>query len=402
MGIRLQDDQERKAFVMRTRRDAFQLMTVLTVMIGIVLILVFYNVQMHKLKQGSVQTLNEIVESDSEIDQGLPGYYVLYTGDSKKDLYDSEIKMIREYKAKGYGVDSGHVRTFKSGDILFYYIALDSKTEKSLEISGKGTPIIYVDVSFEKNLMDHTMVILSVVLGIASIILIIVGMCMSRMIKKNEDMKRTFFENASHELKTPLMAIEGYTEGIEKNVVDKDAGCRTIMRETERMSDLVNSILEMSKLDSGAAECNIKENDIREIIYDCVAAIGPKASEAGVRIDMDIPGPVFADCDEGKMYSAISNIIVNGIRYAKSYVKIAVDANKDDVRIVISNDGGSMTADEISHVFDRFYKGNKGQTGIGMALAKEYIELHGGHITVGSKDGCGFDIIIPRKPIRKK
>lgn len=385
---------------MRTRKNAFFLLTGLSIVIGIVLILVFYNVQMHNLRSGAVETLNEVV-NDDPYTGSLPGYYILYTGDDKADLLDSEIKLVKKYTGSKDRASYGRVRTFRSGDDFFYYTALDAKTEAKLELSGKGTPIVYVDASFDRKLIKNTMMILSLVLGGASVILIIVGTCISNMLKKNEDMKRSFFENASHELKTPLMAIEGYTEGIEQDVVDKALGCRTIMQATERMKDLVDSILEMSKLDSGAAKCDIKENDIREIIYDCVTAVGPKAKASGIGISMDIPGPVFADCDERKMYSAISNVIVNGIRYAATSVKIKVAEDVDRIRIAISNDGESMTGEELRHVFDRFYKGEKGQTGIGMALAKECIELHSGSITVASKDGCSFDMSIPRKQRRK-
>jgi signal transduction histidine kinase len=100
--------------------------------------------------------------------------------------------------------------------------------------------------------------------------------------------------------------------------------------------------------------------------------------------------------DEQMMHSVFSNIVSNNIRYAKSKVEVHVIKNSKFISIKISDDGEPILEENIIHVFDRFYKGKNGQNGIGLALAKEYIELHDGNIRViSNKEETAFLINIP-------
>lgn len=200
---------------------------------------------------------------------------------------------------------------------------------------------------------------------------------------------KDFFANASHELKTPLMAIRSYADGLESGLVEQGKACSIIVKEADRMTSLVNDILEFSKLDSGTVQPHMAENDVREILYDAIQVIEQTAEQRGIEIVHDLPIPMLFTCDEEMLFSAFSNILTNSVRYAESCINITALQQKSPAVIIvrISNDGWLISEQDKAHLFERFYKGNKGQTGIGMALSLEYIRLHQGNISVSVCDG---------------
>jgi len=228
-----------------------------------------------------------------------------------------------------------------------------------------------------------------------AVLLYAAGIFTRKTIEKEERTAKTFFENASHELKTPLMIIEGYADGMKKGIVEKDDGCVTISRETERMGKLVSDILEMSKFDSGNMKMDMQLNDIREIIYDGIRMVEMQAQHRGLEVRTEMPHMLITECDERMMLSALSNIMTNGIRYAESFIRVCADTEGKEIVIRIANDGREISEDDRKHIFDRFYKGENGQSGIGMALSKEYIEMHHGSMRVITGGETVFEIKIP-------
>lgn len=142
-----------------------------------------------------------------------------------------------------------------------------------------------------------SLVLLAAVAAISIILFLIAGKTTAVLDEKDERLK-TFFANASHELKTPLMAIQGYTEGMQEGIVSSDQALPVIRKETGRMSRLVEDILKLSKADSGELKPQMYKNDLREILYDCIEDIFAQVERKNLNLQFDLPEPCFVTCDE--------------------------------------------------------------------------------------------------------
>ena len=225
----------------------------------------------------------------------------------------------------------------------------------------------------------------------------------SKKLDEAERTRRIFFQNASHELRTPLMSIQGYAEGIQKEIgQDPKASAGVILDESRKMKALVDDILTLSRIESGAERLEIEAFDIRELLDSCISAIQRQAAEKGVDIACDFSRALMVEADENKLSHAIMNILTNAVRYANTYINIDHEESPDGIAtITISNDGPMIPPSDLPHIFDRFFKGNDGQFGIGLSMAKEIVSLHGGQILVRSdEEETGFSILIPRRDLR--
>lgn len=263
---------------------------------------------------------------------------------------------------------------------------------------GAVCAIVYCETTYAINSVNNYLLLFSATVAAMIMLLFLVSRNTVRSLNKKDEEMKNFFANASHELKTPLMSIRGNVDGMREGYVEMAAGCAVIEKEAERMSNLVGEILEISKLDSGALEPEFLEYDVREIIYDAASSVMLKAKEKGIEIRLELPDPIFRMCDEAMLYSAFSNILSNDVRYAKSFIRVSATPVRDhDPQVMLSfeNDGETVSAEDMEHIFDRFYTGKKGQTGIGMALAQGYVKLHGSEIHVCVRnDNTVFEIRI--------
>ena len=233
-----------------------------------------------------------------------------------------------------------------------------------------------------------------VLLAISSVMCLL-GFRFGRDIEKEAERQQTFFQNASHELKTPLMAIQGYAEGIQAGVMDTGSAAEVILQESDRMTELVEELLDISKMDMGQQQLAFSEMDIRELLYDSIRTVEPAA--AGIAIAPDFPEePVMVSCDDTRLRRAVINILSNGVRYARSELRLTCRVDKRQVTIRIQDDGDGIAEADLPHIFDRFYMGRSGKSGIGLALTKEIIHLHKGTIRAYNGDsGAVFEITLP-------
>ena len=214
---------------------------------------------------------------------------------------------------------------------------------------------------------------------------------------KEAEQQQTFFQNASHELKTPLMAIQGYAEGIQAGVMDTGSAAEVILEESDRMTELVEELLDISKIDMGRQQLALSEMDIRELLYDSIRAVESAAAGSGITIAPDFSEePIMVKCDDTQMRRAVTNILTNGLRYARSELRLTCRADRRQVTIRIQDDGDGIAEADLPHIFDRFYMGRSGKSGIGLALTREIIHLHKGTIRARNGDtGAVFEISIP-------
>jgi len=308
-----------------------------------------------------------------------------------RDAYLLEKKLL-EYCA-GRDITLDQCYTFKTDR---HHLIFLSAQEDYADGEEPYSYIMYIDIGpITRYIVTLNWVFFAVLLAISSVMCLL-GFRFGRDIEKEAERQQTFFQNASHELKTPLMAIQGYAEGIQAGVMDTGGAADVILEESDRMTELVEELLDISKIDMGQQRLTLSETDIRELLYDGIRAVEPIAA-GGITIVPDFPEePVMVSCDDTQLRRAVTNILSNGVRYARSELRLTCRADKRHVTIRIQDDGDGIAEEDIPHIFDRFYMGRSGKSGIGLALTKEIIHLHRGTIRAyNGETGAVFEISIP-------
>ena len=309
-----------------------------------------------------------------------------------RDSYHLEKKLL-EYCA-GRDIALNQCYTFKMDR---HHLIFMSVQEEQDDWEKPYAYIMYIDIGpITRYIVTLNWAFFAVLLAISSVMCLL-GFRFGRDIEKEAERQQTFFQNASHELKTPLMAIQGYAEGIQAGVMDTGSAAEVILKESDRMTELVDELLDISKIDMGRQPLTLSEMDVRELLYDSIRAVEPAAAGGGIAIVPDFPEkPVMVSCDDTRLRRAVTNILSNGVRYAHSQLHLTCRTEKRHVTIRIQDDGDGIAEADLPHIFDRFYMGKSGKSGIGLALTKEIIHLHKGTIRAYTGDGGAvFEITIP-------
>ena len=309
-----------------------------------------------------------------------------------RDTYRLE-KRLLEYCA-GRDITLGQCYTLKTDR---HHLIFMSVQEEQDDWEKPYAYIMYIDIGpITHYIVTLNWAFFAVLLAISSVMCLL-GFLFGRDIEKEAERQQTFFQNASHELKTPLMAIQGYAEGIQAGVMDTGSAAEVILKESDRMTELVDELLDISKIDMGRQPLTLSEMDVRELLYDSIRAVEPAAA-GGIAIVPDFPEePVMVSCDDTRLRRAVTNILSNGVRYARSELRLTCRADRRQVTIRIQDNGDGIAEADLPHIFDRFYMGKSGKSGIGLALTREIIHMHKGTIRAYNGDtGAVFEITLPR------
>lgn len=363
------------------------------ILFGIAIIAIFYGSERQSIRQKSREAIETSLVNGETENTNLPSAYYIYTDELGTGvLIDTEEMLGNAYLKNRKAYASGKIAEYSEGGTLIYFMPLEAARVTEFYNSKDSTVLIYCDVTFAANVAKNTMLVLAVLLGCMAAALILIGNYAGKQLDRKDQGMKDFFANASHELKTPLMAIRTNADGIREGYIETEKGCGVIAHESERMGTLIGQILDLSKVDSGAYVMHPARTDLREVLYDALEAVEAEAGQKGICLDVCLPEPVMYTCDEDMMYSAFSNVLSNAVRYAATRISVSVEKENDTgkggaVRFLISNDGKVMSEEDREHLFERFYRGERGQTGIGMALAKEYVAMHKGNISVSDDSG---------------
>ena len=248
-----------------------------------------------------------------------------------RDAYRLEKKLL-EY-CKGRELSLNQCYTFKTDR---HHLIFMSVQEEQDDWETPYAYIMYIDIGpITRYIVTLNWAFFAVLLAISSVMCLL-GFRFGRDIEKEAERQQTFFQNASHELKTPLMAIQGYAEGIQAGVMDTGGAAEVILAESDRMTELVEELLDISKIDMGWQPLALSEMDIRELLYDSIRAVEPAAAASGITITPDFPEtPVMASCDDTRLRRAVTNILSNGVRYARSELRLTCRTDKRNVTIRI-------------------------------------------------------------------
>lgn len=211
--------------------------------------------------------------------------------------------------------------------------------------------------------------------------------------------QKIFFQNVSHELKTPLMSIQGYSEGIKYNIVpDKEKACDIILAECDRLSGMVNDLLYVSRLDAEDLSLKIENINLKDLLAECCGKLEGIFLRQEKKLFMDLPvPPVFAQGDREKLMRAVSNLLTNCLKHAEQTVTVSLKQKGSEACIKVKDDGEGIAEKDMPHLFKRFYKGDKGNTGLGLSIVKSIADAHGGRISCGNNAEGGAYFLLKLK-----
>jgi signal transduction histidine kinase len=223
-------------------------------------------------------------------------------------------------------------------------------------------------------------------------------------------LKSDFVSNVSHELKTPLALIRMFAETLEMGRVKDPAKLQEyygiITRESERLTQLINNVLDFSRIEGGRKTYDLRLEAVADVVADALRAYSYELDKQGFTVETRVPDDLpDILMDRNAISLAILNLLSNAVKYSGDDRRIAVTCTAEDgfVRIAVADHGIGIAADQIDKVFDKFYRAPDERveatrgSGLGLAIVRHSIEAHGGTITVASREGEGstFTISLP-------
>lgn len=227
---------------------------------------------------------------------------------------------------------------------------------------------------------------------------------MAEELSANEKMKNDFISSVSHELRTPLTAIKGWSETLADMGSDVDTeliskGMRVISGETERLAQMVEELLDFSRLQNGRMKLVKDKLDLIAELSDAVLMFEERAKHENKRLiyeESDQIAPFFGD--RNRLRQVFVNIIDNALKYSDSgdSITIRTSVTGESICITVSDTGIGIKEADLSKVKEKFFKANSTRrgSGIGLAVADEIIGMHGGSLELTSKEGVGTKVII--------
>jgi PAS domain S-box-containing protein len=223
-------------------------------------------------------------------------------------------------------------------------------------------------------------------------------------------LKDEFLATLSHELRTPLNAILGYAQMLNLGMLDGERRSNAIAvltRNAESLRQIIDDVLDVSRITSGKLRLTMRSVELDEIVKNAIATVQPAVDAKGVSIDLSVAPalpPVWGDAD--RLQQVVWNLLSNAVKFTPGggHVHVRIDSTPSAVRIVVSDDGRGIDPGFLPHIFERFRQADSrfsrehGGLGLGLAIVRELIELHGGTVSASSPGlgkGATFLIELP-------
>lgn len=228
-------------------------------------------------------------------------------------------------------------------------------------------------------------------------------------VQRIDQVRRDFVTNVSHELRTPLAAIRALAETLEEGGANDPADAaeffRRIRQQVERLTLLVNELLDLSRIEAGAIELRPEPVDLAELLAEAASLLRTRSEAAGIRIETPPGAGPLVEADRASLLRVASNLLDNAIKFSPTggTVRATVQEDGDLVAVRVHDEGPGIAEHEISRVFERFYKGDQARSGsagsgLGLAIVKHLVRAHGGTAEAASPPGSGavFTVRLPR------
>ncbi|MCR8643172.1 HAMP domain-containing histidine kinase [Paenibacillus sp. N1-5-1-14] len=220
--------------------------------------------------------------------------------------------------------------------------------------------------------------------------------------------QKQFFQNASHELKTPLMSIQGYAEGIRDGVfIDEHAnkGLDVIASECDRLKRIVTEMTLLAKLESEDGIFEPSDLDVPDLLEETIERLNPlllqKGLEVKVLYNREHRSRLLIQADHEKLLQAFLNIVGNAIRHAKHRIVIYVTIHNGSINIEVTDDGDGIPSTLLPHLFQRFIKGKNGENGLGLAISRAIVERCRGDISAYNLASGGAAFVMKFPAMRR-
>jgi signal transduction histidine kinase len=233
---------------------------------------------------------------------------------------------------------------------------------------------------------------------------------MSRKVQESRQSQRDLVSDISHELKTPLTSIQGFSAAIMDGTASTHEevvhSAEVISSESQRMLGMVNELLTLARLESKVEKMEFQPIDLQPLIYGIIEKLKFNAQKNEVRLSATLPASLMVMAESEKITQVFINLVENAIKFTTPGGEVSVTGNKDDkeVRIMIADTGMGIPPEELQKIFNRFYqvdrsrKSNAGKSsGLGLTIAREITRIHSGEISVESIQGKGttFTVHLP-------
>lgn len=312
-------------------------------------------------------------------------------------------KIVQYYSSKRFLLEEGKCIKIKingrdyytaSTKIFLGYLEETEDVSATEREALEGTVILAANISPLTDFVERINTIFLIIVVAAGLIICLAGYRIGVNIEKDRQNLNYLFQNVSHELKTPIMSIQGYAEGIETGVMkDHVRAAGIILSESENMRGMIEEILFLSKINTGKLKKVKEELNICELLYYCMGRVEQEAAKKNINLEADFAEdiPMYIG-DEVQLEKVFTNLLFNAIRYAKTKIKISCTIEKKYIKIVVADDGNGIDESDFPYIFERFYKGKNGNTGIGLSIAKEVVKMHKGTIEAKNNNGANFII----------
>ena len=308
---------------------------------------------------------------------------------------EGKIELINKYLLSLFGFEQDYILN-KNYMYLFRDIFVQEKIENCIK-NNQEEQLIY-DLEGRKFLLYIN--ILETSWSNASNFHVALLMVDITLQENMNSLKREFFANASHELKSPLTSIIGYQQLIQQGILTtkeeiQDATLRTI-KEAQRMNKLIIEMLDLSRLENNVLT-TIEDVNVSKIINDCLLEFKIAIDNKNIQVEKNLED-VILSASQSDLYKLIKNILDNSIAYNNDFGKIIITLNKD--KLIISDTGIGISKKDLEHIFERFYRVDKARskqnsgTGLGLSIVKHVCLSYGYKINVESVLGKGTTITI--------
>jgi signal transduction histidine kinase len=216
-------------------------------------------------------------------------------------------------------------------------------------------------------------------------------------------------DNIAHDLRSPIARMRGRAEAalIDKaSNKDSQTLAGYIVEECDRLLGMINAMLDISEAEAGVIKISVEQVDIIPIVRDAVDLFRPLAESEDIALEMQTPDSFYLDSDKRKLQRVIGNLLDNAIKFShpSGSISVFIRADHNHVVLEVRDRGIGISEEDLPHIFDRFFRGEKSRTeqgnGLGLCLAKAFVMSLGGSITVTSTPGKGsvFTVLLPRGP----
>ena len=214
-----------------------------------------------------------------------------------------------------------------------------------------------------------------------------------------EEARRSFVANVSHELRSPLTSMRGFLEAMTDGTIppeDRDDYIEIVLDENRRMTVMVNDLLDLARIESGQYKITPEVFDVTELIRRTVITFEARIASKNMQVDIGLPDdPLYVEADPVRIGQVLHNLVDNAVKYTPDNGRVGVycEAEKHIVTVRVKDNGCGIPAEDLPHIFDRFYKAEKAHTpdgvsgtGLGLSIAKLIMDEHGQSITVSSDE----------------